>query len=437
MPQPAPEPVTPSPTRHGALDALGLYMARTLLALVGLLALMEGGLALFGPTAPGEQRRPEGERSPPAASGEPVPYVVQTRDLGSRELAGVVIPNDILGFRNVPDAVYAGRVLSEASIPPEALGGFPAEALALRSDAWGFMAFDDDVRPLTERRANERLVICFGGSTMAGWGAPPSESIPANLQRLLSTPEAPVRVVNAGVIAYNSMQEFLYFALELVHAAPDAVVFLDGFNDEYGRENPRRYLPSLRAGAPPPSSKRALLDALALVAPRTVRFLTAQPGGERNAEFFQRQRALYHPTMEGTLRAIAGVALANDIRVVLALQPDIYSKAPASRSAHERELLEIFAAHGMLRPDRAEAQAGARLIYERLTASFAGSEGVAVLDLLVAFDDLPATTYFDDGHYTPIGNARLAERIAEPVARWLAPAPEPPPDQAADPLAPE
>jgi hypothetical protein len=80
-------------------------------------------------------------------------------------------------------------------------------------------------------------ILMLGGSTMASFGTSPFDSIAGHAQRVLTserwsgTPEMRYEVINAGVGAYNSAQEYLYLMSELVNYQPDIVVFYDGWND--------------------------------------------------------------------------------------------------------------------------------------------------------------------------------------------------------------
>lgn len=79
----------------------------------------------------------------------------------------------------------------------------------------------------------ERLVFMLGGSTMWGYTARDSMTIPSLTAVLLAERGVRnVRVVNLAQAAYNSTQELNTLVVELARGrVPAAAVFLDGYND--------------------------------------------------------------------------------------------------------------------------------------------------------------------------------------------------------------
>jgi hypothetical protein len=89
--------------------------------------------------------------------------------------------------------------------------------------------------PGADCRPGAYTVFAFGGSTLWGTGAPDDATIPAILQREISSRMSrPVCVVNLGESAYVNTQEVIDLMLRLQGGArPDLVLFYDGINDAF------------------------------------------------------------------------------------------------------------------------------------------------------------------------------------------------------------
>ena len=90
----------------------------------------------------------------------------------------------------------------------------------------------DGHRTSTGSTAGAPVVWFFGGSAMWGSGQRDDHTLASDVARLATKDGTPVRVVNWGVFGYTSVQEVRAFRRALAsHAAPDLVVFYDGYND--------------------------------------------------------------------------------------------------------------------------------------------------------------------------------------------------------------
>lgn len=92
------------------------------------------------------------------------------------------------------------------------------------TDAWGYRQVPGKPAKSTRR------VYLFGGSTLAGWGVPPADSILAKVQALLPD----VEVVSGAHGAYTSRQGLtglMRVASARGDLTGDVVVFYDGYND--------------------------------------------------------------------------------------------------------------------------------------------------------------------------------------------------------------
>jgi len=88
---------------------------------------------------------------------------------------------------------------------------------------------DDTIKP---KAPSEYRILALGDSVTFGWGVVQPDIFPARLQRILSAElRRPVRVINAGVAGYNTVQEHTFFRMEGLSLQPDLVVLLYHPND--------------------------------------------------------------------------------------------------------------------------------------------------------------------------------------------------------------
>jgi lysophospholipase L1-like esterase len=77
--------------------------------------------------------------------------------------------------------------------------------------------------------SNEFRVLCLGDSFTQGIGAAPSNSFPAQLERMLARrARRPVRVINCGVAAHSTSDILAHLNADLAAVRPDVVVLLCG-----------------------------------------------------------------------------------------------------------------------------------------------------------------------------------------------------------------
>lgn len=154
------------------------------------------------------------------------------------------------GFEDACDSIQADALLGWRNRPGVACsflfptGGAPYSAglmwLAYSPD--GFMVTEKGDVPYERKKPDGMFrIILLGDSALAGFGAPPTESIAAHAQRILNgrfhkAGRGPkFQVINAGVGKYNSAQQYLYLASELVYYEPDIVVFYNGWTESINR----------------------------------------------------------------------------------------------------------------------------------------------------------------------------------------------------------
>ena len=87
-----------------------------------------------------------------------------------------------------------------------------------------------------KKKRGEKRVVFIGGSTTFGTGASNNKkTYPAQVEYIIkkNNKQNEIFFLNAGVIGYNSFQEYLYFKHHLKKLEPDIVIFLHGSNDAY------------------------------------------------------------------------------------------------------------------------------------------------------------------------------------------------------------
>ena len=87
-------------------------------------------------------------------------------------------------------------------------------------------------RPILPKAEGEYRILALGDSITFGWGVPQDQIFTFRLEQLLQGRlQRPVRVINSGVGAYNTVQEVTYFKQEGVTFQPDLVMLTYVQND--------------------------------------------------------------------------------------------------------------------------------------------------------------------------------------------------------------
>lgn len=260
-------------------------------------------------------------------------------------------------------------------------------------------------------------VYAFGGSTMWGWGAPDSGTIPAHLQSRLERLLQPrVCVKNLGEDGYVSTQSVVLLLRRLQRGErPDAVVLYDGVNDviaawRSGDAGVHAYAQEMASKldyGPGPTLRWVQASRLYWLIGRLRSGLTGETSAltplGRSAE----------GGAEGLGAAVADVYLAN-YGIVTALAAD-YGFEPFF---FWQPALGIGAKS--LAPGEQRIAAAIRPSLRSLTATTyrevaSRADGYPRLwDLSDAFDGVTEQLWIDGwGHITPAGNAIVAQRMAE------------------------
>ncbi len=272
-------------------------------------------------------------------------------------------------------------------------------------------------------------VIVLGGSTAFGMNASGDGAIfTARLEQRLAKQAAAtgttIEVWNCGVIGYDSTQELVLLATELVDVAPDVVLFFDGWNDFRGSgmladaneallhpkftENDRYlarrtepFVEWIRSFAVVGKLESGLVRALARVGPP-----------RDFGEYFDHSDVAV-PRYQRNLRAMIRLARAYAATPLVVSQPELFQRAHPPQA----ELA--------MRAKREEEGYGdyARSVYPRFVAAgreVAASEQAPYFDATTAFDALEIVAFTDFVHLSDAGNDRIAEWLEAPVLQALA-----------------
>jgi lysophospholipase L1-like esterase len=265
-----------------------------------------------------------------------------------------------------------------------------------------------------EKREGVFRIIVVGGSAAMGYGSTDDEhAFSQILERLLNAESARMKfeVINAGLAAGISMQEFVVISTELLDLKPDMVIIFDGFNDVVGsvindrRPNyPWRFETLEKALTVSPTKlfvhkrlrnfrlTRRILDALE---------------EKRKKDLWKSYRSNY-PAVEAYLanvRRMCEILKGCSVEPFVVLQPSLYFKKTISDD--ERGVLdrEPPGLESITKPMFQKARAGLRQISQDRNARF--------LDLSSAFDEHPETIFFDSVHFGDRGQDIVARKLLQ------------------------
>jgi hypothetical protein len=292
---------------------------------------------------------------------------------------------------------------------------------------WGYRG------PVVGRKApGERRVVMLGGSTVFGFGVSPTQTIAAYLeQRLLAQRRDPVSVVNLGYVREGAWS-FRTTLADYAYLDYDAAVLYEGYNDlrAVNRRTFRRDSPIFRLTGYFP-----ILPLVLEEKSRAIRY-----GGDLG-DRYGHEDPVFRPgraekATAGALKTAAEATRALE-RILGPLTRDSAARAQSGPLTSCGEPLRRYCENVGAGVDEALAR-GARVLVvsqpyisdthvaqQRDLAGFVRERfgrdpRVAYLDLGAAIDLRSAELAWDSMHLTPRGNAALAEKLAEPLARLLA-----------------
>ncbi len=256
-------------------------------------------------------------------------------------------------------------------------------------------------------------ISVFGGSTTWGYGVRDAHTLPSQLQRALRARGVNARVENHGAGAFVSTQEMIKFLL--LHREdhrPDLAVFLDGMNDVCSA-----WLNG-KAGLPQNEANRIREFNLSGRTGLILKY--AVSGGARGwniLRWLRRRLAPAAPPPSVDVDRLSGdtwqrytnnvhltrtVAQAAGVRTAFFWQPTPYTKRTVT--AFEERLRSMAA------PDLRALFAAT---YERARGEAAAANGLGLHDLSDVFDRVADPRFIDFFHLSEIGNAELADAMAE------------------------
>lgn len=250
------------------------------------------------------------------------------------------------------------------------------QKVPIRLNDWGLRGGPVEPVPPGGRR-----ILFLGGSIALGWGVPEESTVEARLQQMLRDRGERVQVLNAGVGNYNADRYVSRFFAELSGLNPTDIVvhyFLRDAED-------------LPAGGGNVLLRNSELAVTLWIAYHRL----ADRSGERS--LVDHYRAAYQPdapgfvVMQERLRQLADYAKAHNIRLYLAMTPDV----------HNLVNYQFEFVHATMR-------------------RIAEADGYTFVDLLPALRGRPPETLFampGDPHPNSLGHNLMAEAILPVVAR--------------------
>jgi lysophospholipase L1-like esterase len=294
--------------------------------------------------------------------------------------------------------------------------------------------------PLVGRKQpGEQRVVVLGGSTALGYGVPPAESFPALLeQRLNARPGAGrVRLIN---LAYNTegAHAYLYNLRYYERLQYDVALLYTGFNDLAGGN---RYV---YRNTSPIFKLTGYMPILPLIFQEKA--MALRHGGDIEGAY-RGQKTVFKPNLA---QRTAASALEGAVRVTQSLEQQlgrfaadrpeqvlpefpecggwgVYCESVYRAVRHVRDrgrqALVISEPHlhdAQITEGQVAQQEALRAM---LRAHFGGDPRVHYLDFGRVVDLGDPAMAFDGLHLTAAGNQRVAEALAEPLARILQPEP--------------
>lgn len=292
------------------------------------------------------------------------------------------------------------------------------------------MGLRDD--PIDPRKANEIRILVLGGSSAWGLGASSNtHTIPHELQSLLNQDGKSVyRVMNGAFMGWTSREE-LTALLEFYDVFdPDIVVSYTGFNDITVLPNHRPGGLMLRPEAkvlaqaveqqvkPMETSQavRKVFGSLGIwrlyVYVKELKGLNAAPKADDYDLDAARQGI---PTVARRYQVMADYLAHRGKRMLIALQPEIYTSHKGYRDEAEKQVKKRFLAQfNDAETVFAEMRKSLKDAYSHLT-----SNNVDVKDFVDAFDSTAEPVFIDACHVNDVGNRIIAKRLKEVILPLL------------------
>jgi lysophospholipase L1-like esterase len=184
------------------------------------------------------------------------------------------------------------------------------QSTEIRLNSWGLRGSESG--PLQD---GHRRILFLGGSITLGWGVQEQDTVEARLERVLNDSGSSAQVLNGGVGNYNTERYVSRFFKELTPLNPTDIVVHYFLRD---------------AEELPPGGGNVLLrhSELAVMLWIAYHRLLDRHGEASLVEHYQR---VYDPSapgfkvMQAKLRELADYAARNNIRIYLAMTPDVHN----------------------------------------------------------------------------------------------------------------
>lgn len=277
-----------------------------------------------------------------------------------------------------------------------------------------------------------------------GAGSPrPSQNLVGMLRRavhdqgITAADGKRIEFINAGVDAYNSAQEYLYFVSDLARFNPDLVIVYDGWNDshmwydnsiartmspfrtKWHQEGTRRIQASYSVSGSALSTLANLslsltqghsrLGALELLW-RVFRKPASDDYADAQSETYDRRLVKYYQKIHRAFLALADEQLA----VAIFLQPVV--GVDGRTLSKEEKTSWWYSDFESERGVRTSFYEDARRVLAELKETSRGTPQTCIADVSDSLKGVTEPVYVDSGHMLPIGNSIVASRILDELA---------------------
>jgi lysophospholipase L1-like esterase len=226
-----------------------------------------------------------------------------------------------------------------------------------------------------------RRILFLGGSITLGWGVKEDDTVSARVQRILREREPGVEVLNGGVGNYNAERYVERFFTQLKDLHPTDIVVQYFVRDAE----------KLDAGGGNALLRNSELAVTLWIAASRLGEKTGESSLTQHYANVYREDQPGFVEMKSSLRKLADYAKANDIRIYLAMTPDV----------HNLKQYQLGFIHDMVKRIAAE-------------------DGYQYIDLLPAFGGLSPEEVWampGDPHPNALGHELMAKAIAPLLMR--------------------
>lgn len=184
------------------------------------------------------------------------------------------------------------------------------QSVDIRTNEWGLRG-----GPVVDMPAGGRRILVLGASITLGWGVKEEDTLTSVLERKFAEKGEPVQVLNAGIGNYNAERYVKHFFHDLKDLKPTDIVVHYFLRDAE----------KLEAGGGNFFLRNSELAVTLWIAMN--RLIGPQGEGSINDHY----KAVYdtqsegYKTMEASLRDLADYAKDNNIRLTLAMVPDVHN----------------------------------------------------------------------------------------------------------------